>query len=104
LCFSLTQAAIAQFIVAILAAFTDDHALRLAMIYFAAAPVVAAISAYVIFMFRDPDRLQSEEYRIRQSALKMLYKRGGNTEIVDVANQTPRIEVSQPRSGNGEKE
>ena len=35
---------------------------------------------------RDPDRLQSEEFRLRQSALKMLYKRGANTEISEVAN------------------
>jgi hypothetical protein len=53
-------------------------------------------------MFRDPDRLQSEEYRIRQRALEILYKKGGNTEIVDVANQVIRVETSDPRTGSGE--
>ena len=54
------------------------------------------------FMFRDPDRLQSEEYRIRQRALEILYKKGGNTEIMDVANQVIRVETSDPRTGSGE--
>jgi ABC-type bacteriocin/lantibiotic exporter with double-glycine peptidase domain len=88
----------------VLAAIVGDQLARFILICFAATPVVVTLMVYIIFMFRDPDRLQSEEYRIRQSALKMLYKRGGSTEIVDVANQVPRIEVSQSRIGNGEKE
>ena len=55
-------------------------------------------------MFRDPDRLQSEEYRIRQRALQILYKKGGSTEIVDVAKQVTRIEASPRRPVDGEKE
>ncbi len=54
-------------------------------------------------MFRDPDRLQSEEYRVRQQALRYLYKKGGSTEIVDTANQVARIETSQSRLDGGEK-
>jgi ABC-type bacteriocin/lantibiotic exporter with double-glycine peptidase domain len=88
----------------ILVAVISDQMIRLALLVFAAIPVLVTLVAYVIFMFRDPDRLQSEEYRIRQQALRILYKTGGNTEIVDVANQVIRVEASSPRSGSGEDE
>jgi ABC-type bacteriocin/lantibiotic exporter with double-glycine peptidase domain len=50
----------------ILAAIIGDQMIRLVLLCFAAVPVLVTLIAYVIFMFRDPDRLQSEEYRIRQ--------------------------------------
>lgn len=55
-------------------------------------PVAITIAVYVRFMIRDPDRLQSEEFRLRQRALKMLYKRGANAEILEVAKESPRVE------------
>jgi hypothetical protein len=67
-------------------------------------PVLFTFAVYVVFMFRDPDRLQSEEYRVRQQALRYLYKKGGSTEIVDIANQVARIETSKSRLDGGEKE
>ena len=86
----------------IFTAIIGDQVIRLALLGFAAVPVLVALIAYVIFMFRDPDRLQSEEYRIRRRALEILYKKGGNTEIVDVANQVIRVEASNPRTDGGE--
>jgi hypothetical protein len=88
----------------ILAAFIGDQLIRLILLCFAAIPVVATLVAYVIFIFRDPDRLQSEEYRIRQRALQILDKKGGSTEVVDVANQVTRIEASPRRPVDGENE
>jgi hypothetical protein len=54
-------------------------------------------------MFRDPDRLQSEEYRIRQRALQILYRKGGKTDVVDVTSQAARIETSHIGPDAGEK-
>jgi len=88
----------------VLAAFIGDQLIRLLLICFAAIPVIATLIAYIIFMFRDPDRLQSEEYRIRQRALQILYKKGASADIVDVANQVARIEASSTRPNAGEKE
>lgn len=87
----------------ILSAIVDDRLIRVLLICFAAIPVVATLIAYVIFMFRDPDRLQSEEYRIRQRALQILYRKGGSADIVDVANQVARIESSHGEPDVGEK-
>jgi hypothetical protein len=47
-----------------LTAIIGDQMIRLVLLCFAAVPVLATLIAYAIFMFRDPDRLQSEEYRI----------------------------------------
>jgi hypothetical protein len=87
----------------ILSAVVDDRLIRVLLICFAALPVIATLIAYVIFMFRDPDRLQSEEYRIRQRALQILYRKGRSADIVDVANQAARIESSHAGSDVGEK-
>jgi hypothetical protein len=87
----------------ILSAIVDDRLIRILLICFAALPVIATLIAYVIFMFRDPDRLQSEEYRIRQRALRILYRKGGSADIVDVANQVARIESSHAGADVGEK-
>jgi hypothetical protein len=65
---------------------------RAAMFLLAIVPVAITIAVYVRFMIRDPDRLQSEEFRLRQRALKMLYKRGANAEILEVAKESPRVE------------
>jgi len=86
----------------ILAAFIGDQFTRLVLICFAAIPVIVTLIAYVIFMFRDPDRLQSEEYRIRQRALQILYRKGAGADVVDVANQVVRIETSPTRDERGE--
>jgi hypothetical protein len=88
----------------ILAAFVSDRLIRVILIIFAAVPVLTTLVVYIIFMFRDPDRLQSEEYRIRQRALQFLYRKGGSTEIVDVAKEVARVETSNARAGSGEKE
>jgi hypothetical protein len=65
-------------------------------------PIIAAVLAYMIFLFRDPNRLQSEEYQLRQQALRMLYRKGASTEIVNVASEALRIDSSLPVADRGE--
>ena len=36
--------------------------------------------------------LESEEYRLRQSAIRLLIDKGGNEKVVDAATQIARIE------------
>ena len=74
----------------------DDPAIRRSLLGLGAVPVLASIVAYFILLFRDPDRLQSEEYRIRQRALQILYRRGHSADIVDIATQRRRIEKAAP--------
>jgi siroheme synthase len=52
-------------------------------------------------MFRDPNRLQSEEYLLRQQALEILYKKDISKEIVDIVTETPRIEIDKRSQEHG---
>ncbi|MDE2016067.1 MAG: hypothetical protein KGI57_00005, partial [Hyphomicrobiales bacterium] len=65
------------------AVLSDDPTVRIVCLALAAAPVLVAVVAIFLFMFYDPDRLQSEEYRLRQRALQMIYRKGANAEVVD---------------------
>ena len=47
-------------------------------------PVLAAIG-FVVFLFRDPDKLQSEEYQIRKRTLEMIGEKGQEANLVDLA-------------------
>lgn len=71
----------------VLAVAAGDALMRTAMLGLASLPVVVTIVAYFVLVFRDPDRLQSEEYRLRQRALQMLYKKGANAEVVDATKE-----------------
>lgn len=66
--------------------------IRLAVLGFAALPVIVALIAYILLLIRDPDRLQSEDYRLRQTALQIIRRKASPVEIVDVGNETPRFD------------
>jgi hypothetical protein len=80
-----------------------DPLLRDAFFVLAALGVLATIIAYFVLLFRDPDRLQSEEYRLRQSALQLLIAKGGDEKIVDAATQIARVENLLGGFGDGEE-
>jgi hypothetical protein len=86
------------------AALTDNPWVRSAFLGIAGVSVVGTLVAYFIFMFRAPDRLQSEEYQLRQRELRMIYRHGRRPDIFDEANQDVRVEIPNPRIGTGEKE
>jgi hypothetical protein len=87
----------------VLAFLATDPLVRILFFGFAAVVLVVAFIAYFILLFRDPDRLQSEEYRLRQRALQMLYRQGASPEIVDVAREIPRSERLPSGQGDGDK-
>ncbi len=39
-------------------------------------PVAVALFAYLFFMFREPDRLQSESFQLRKQALELIEEKG----------------------------
>ncbi|EJW13245.1 hypothetical protein A33M_0102 [Rhodovulum sp. PH10] len=69
----------------------DDRPVRLLLIGLAALLVLPALVAYFILLFRDPDRLQSEEYRIRLQELRFRYRKGRRPVAVERATETGRI-------------
>src|SRR5258708_38757398 len=57
-------------------------------------PIFTACFAFLYFVIRDPDRLHSEDYRLRSRALEITESKGGKiaiaeVELVDIANPYP---------------
>lgn len=75
--------------------FRDDSFLKYFFTALGSLPIFGTVIAYFIYMFRDPDRLQSEEYLLRQHAIQILYKKDATTEIVDIVNEAPRLEIEK---------
>src|SRR6266702_4405780 len=62
----------------VLTTIVGDQFRQLIYFCFAAGPVLFAMVVYLVWMFRDPDRLQSEEYRVRRQELKCATGRAGS--------------------------
>lgn len=76
----------------VLAFLAGETWFRTALFATGALLLAATIVAYFILLFRDPDRLQSEEYRLRQRELTMIYGKGANAEAFDPAREAARVE------------
>ncbi len=75
----------------VLALVAGENWFRVALFATGALLLAATVVAYFILLFRDPDRLQSEEYRLRQRELTMIYGKGADAEVVDPARETAGV-------------
>ncbi len=60
-------------------------------------PVLLACWAYVYFAVKKPDKLQSEEYQLRQLALTIM-KKNAPLQVVDPASVA---KIADPADGRG---
>jgi len=81
----------------------DDPASRYACLAFAALPLATTLAVGIFFALKHPDRLQSEEFVIRQRDLQILYRQGAGAEIVDEARDTRRTESLPGGFGDGDE-
>jgi hypothetical protein len=58
-----------------LAAF-GEASMRMPFLWVGCVPVGLVVFAYLYFMMRDPDRLQSEDYLIQKRALALIQEKG----------------------------
>ncbi len=72
--------------------FRDDAPVKYICLGLAALPELTAFAVGVGFALTNPDRLQSEEYVIKQRALKMLIRRGASTQVIDAARDIARTD------------
>jgi hypothetical protein len=86
----------------ILAVWTNDALLRVGLLAFAALPPFVAIIGWFVLLFLRPQMLESEEYRLRQSAIRLLIDSAGDEKIVNAATQSARIESLLGGVGEGE--
>jgi len=75
--------------------FREDAILKYGFASLGAIPILGTLTAYAFFMFRDPNRLHSEEYQLRHQALQILHKQGDNSDIVDVAVETLSLRIEE---------
>lgn len=86
-----------------LSVWTGDFALRIALFVFAAAPPIVAIVAYFMLLFRRPEMLESEEYRLRRHELLIKYQHGDPPKPLEAAVEIARLEsrTGGQRTENG---
>jgi hypothetical protein len=72
--------------------FRDDPALKYALACLGGLPILASILAYFLYFFLDRDRLQSEEFILKERAPQLRYRKGTNAEIVDAVHETIQTE------------
>ena len=76
----------------VLAFLAGDTWFRVALFTTGFLLLAVTVLAYFILLFRDPDRLQSEEYRLRQRELAIIYENRANAELVDPARENARTD------------
>lgn len=65
--------------------------------------LVFTLVAYAYFACKDPNRLQSEEFQIRQQEMLQLRQGQKEIEIIDDRNYLPNPSVSQVADQSGDK-
>ena len=70
--------------------------------WIAAAPVCLTGLAYAILLFRDPDRLQSEHYQLKQLEMR-IYRKGNEKPILIEETNLTQKEATQSKIGRTKK-
>ena len=65
----------------LLAASRFDDGIRVVIVCVGLAPILLTCGAYIFLMFKDRDRLHSEDYQIRKMALELIEEKGGAIPI-----------------------
>lgn len=80
--------------------FAGDVMVRILLVAAIGLPILVACIAFLYFVFKQPERLQSEEYQIKAETLRMVKTKGGRisqveASIVRAINHNPR-QLLQP--------
>ena len=74
----------------------NDSWLSGILIALGSAPIIVTLFAYVYLLFRDPAKLQSEDYQIRHEALQFIREKGSAVAI----NPTSLEAIANPAVHN----
>ena len=83
--------------------FRDDLILKYGFAGLGALPIIASIVGYFLYFFLDRDRLQSEEFVLKERALQLRYRKGASAEVVDTAREIVRTENLPGGFGHGDE-
>jgi len=63
--------------------------------------LAVALSSFIYLLFRNPDRLQSEEYQIRKRSMEIMQEKGDDKpRIIDSVDVTGNPEMSNLEDGS----
>ena len=82
------------------AVYVGSGVVQIAMVLIAATPVALFAVAYLYFMVKDPNKLRSEDYELRKTALDMIQEKGGQLSPSD-ATSVEAIANPDPESRSG---
>lgn len=77
------------------------HPLNMVMMTIAGTTILSAVAAYFIWMFRDPNRLQSEDYQLEHQRMLLLGDERAPGVVIDATaatvpnNPTARLESAK---------
>lgn len=91
------------FVAALAALGFGDRAFAWVAVGIAIFVIIFAVAFISYFALADPDRLQSEEYQLRQQYLQYKYRQDHRPEKYDTNAQPAEYLDSQARIENGEK-
>lgn len=74
--------------IGLLASLFAPAEMRVVVAVLAGVPVIATVLAYFVLLFRDPDRLQSEEYQLKQLEMTQILRKGQDGPIL-LDNEPP---------------
>jgi hypothetical protein len=83
--------------------FRDQFLFACTFIAMGGLPIIVAVLAYVILLFRSPDRLQSEEYLLHLREINLRYRQNRKPERYNEANQPVQYQDSRARIDDGER-
>jgi len=72
---------------------TGNAALRWALFAVAVVPPTVAIIAWFVLLFRRPEMLESEEYRLQRYALFQAFRPGASPESLEASVEIARFET-----------
>lgn len=78
--------------------FGGDPLLHYALAVLGCLPVLLMLGAYVYFMFREPDRLQSEAFVLRQQEISTFERKAGPPIVVPIDDPVEPPRLSEPSS------
>jgi hypothetical protein len=87
-------------------AFKDNPVISYLLVGVGILPILAALAAYGYFALREPDRLHSEDYRLRHQALQIAERKGGKIALSeiglhDILNPFPHREALEHKAAAG---
>ena len=83
--------------------FRDEFVFASVLVAVGCLPIIVAVLAYMILLFRSPDRLQSEDYLLHLREINLKYRQHRKPERYNESNQPVQYQESRARIENGEQ-